>query len=45
LLWAFRSRPQKLLYRGLLMLLTAGAGYPLMGAYALAAVLLMGVFT
>ncbi len=45
LLWAFRSLPQKLPYRGLLMLLTAIAGYPLMGAYALAAVLLMGVFT
>lgn len=44
LLWAFRSLPHTI-YKGILILLTAAIGYPLMGVYALAAALLMGVFT
>ena len=43
LLWAFRKLPEKLWVRAAFMVLTVLAGYPLMGAWALAAVVLMGV--
>ena len=43
LLWAFRALPARL--RIVWVVLTAAVGYPLLGAYALAAVLLMGIWT
>ena len=43
MLWAFRALPQKL--RIGWVVLTAAVGYPLFGAYVLAAVVLMGVWT
>ena len=43
LLWAFRKLPQKLWLRAAFIFLVALVGYPLMGVYALAAVVLMGV--
>lgn len=45
LLWAFRSLPDKLLLRLLYVVIVTAVGYPLMGAYALVAVLLMGIWT
>ena len=43
LLWAFRLLPEKLWVRAAFILLVALVGYPLMGVYALATVVLMGV--
>ena len=43
LLWAFRQLPEKLWVRAAFILLVALVGYPLMGIYALATVVLMGV--
>ena len=43
LLWAFRSLPENRWLRAGFVVLTVLAGYPLMGTYALAAALLMGV--
>ena len=43
LLWAFRRLPEKLWMRAAFIVLVALVGYPLMGTYALATVLLMGV--
>ena len=43
MLWAFRALPEKL--RIGWVILAAAVGYPLMGAYALATVLLMGIWT
>ena len=45
LLWAFRKLPEKLWMRIGYIVLVAVAGYPLMGVYALAAILLMAVLT
>ena len=45
LLWAFRKLPEKLWLKTIFMVLTALAGYPLMGVYALATVVLMGIMT
>ena len=45
LLWAYRKLPNKLWIRLLFLLLTVAIGYPLLGAYALAAVLLMGIWS
>ena len=45
LLWAFRKLPEKLWLRFGFIVLTTLAGYPLMGVYALAATLLMSVWT
>ena len=45
LLWAFRKLPEKLWLRAAFVVLVTLAGYPLMGAYALAAVLLMGIWS
>ena len=45
LLWAYRSLPARGWLRTLLLLLVVAVGYPLMGVYALAAALLMGVFS
>ena len=45
LLWAFRKLPTTLWLRIGFIILTVLACYPLMGVYALAAVLLMGVMT
>ena len=45
LLWAFRSLPDKLWLRLSFLFMVAAIGYPLMGAYALAALLLMGIWT
>ena len=44
LLWGFRTISNKWLYRGLFMVATCGAGYPLAGIYGLAATLLMGLW-
>lgn len=44
MLWAFRSLPNSWL-RMVCILLAAAIGYPLIGVYALAAVLLMGIWT
>ena len=41
LLWAFRKLPEKLWLRAAFIVLTTLIGYPLMGVYALAAILLM----
>ena len=43
LLWAFRLLPEKLWVRAAFILLVALVGYPLMGVYASATVVLMGV--
>lgn len=43
LLWAFQKLPEKLWLRAAFVALVAIAGYPLMGIYALATVVLMGV--
>ena len=43
LLWAFRQLPDKLWVRAAFILLVALVGYPLMGVYALATIVLMGV--
>ncbi len=43
LFWAFRKLPEKLWLRAIFILLVALIGYPLMGVYALAAVVLMGL--
>ena len=45
LLWAFRKLPSRLWIRLLFLVGVTAVGYPLMGAYALAAVLLMGIWT
>lgn len=45
LLWLFRILPHTVWLRIGFVVLTAAIGYPLMGAYALATVLLMGVWT
>ena len=45
LLWAFRALPQKLWLRIGWVVLAAVIGYPLFGVYALAAVVLMAVWT
>ena len=45
LLWCFRSLPAHYYLRTLFILVTAVAGYPLMGIYGLAAVLLMAVWS
>ena len=45
LLWAYRKLPEKLWLRIAFIVLVAVVGYPLMGVYALAAVVLMGVIT
>lgn len=45
LLWCFRSLTAHYYLRTLLILVTAVAGYPLMGIYGLAAVLLMAVWS
>lgn len=44
LLWAFRSLPENKWLRAAFIVLTTLVGYPLMGVYALAAVVLMAVF-
>ncbi len=44
LLWAYRALSAHRLWRRLLLVVTAVAGYPLIGTYALAAVLLMGLW-
>lgn len=43
LLWVFRKLPDRLWIRGTFIVVVVLAGYPLMGTYALAAALLMGV--
>ena len=43
LLWAFRSLPENKWMRGAFIVLTTLVGYPLMGVYALAAVVLMAI--
>ena len=45
LLWTFRRLPEKLWWRIAFIVLVALAGYPLMGAYALATVVVMAVWT
>lgn len=45
LLWVYRKLPNKLWIRLQFLLLTVAIGYPLLGAYALAAVLLMGIWS
>ena len=45
LLWAYRKLPTKLWLQLLFMLIVTVVGYPLMGAYALFAVLLMGLWS
>jgi hypothetical protein len=45
LLWLFRILPHNLWLRIGFIVLTAAIGYPLMGAYALTTVLLMGIWT
>lgn len=44
LLWAFRKLPQKLWQRIAWIILAAAIAYPLLGAYGLAAILLMAVW-
>ena len=44
LLWAFRVLPQKLWLRIAYIIAAAALGYPLLGFYGLAAVLLMGIW-
>jgi len=43
MLWAFRKVPEKLWMRLVFIVLATFVGYPLLGAYALAAIVLMGV--
>ena len=45
LLWAFRKLPQQSWIRIIYIVAVVMAGYPLMGVYALAAALLMGIWT
>ena len=45
LLWAFRRIPDKYGLRAVSIFLTCALGYPLMGIYALAAALLMGLWS
>lgn len=45
ILWAFRALPDKLWIRIILIVLAVVIGYPLFGIYALAAVLLMAIWT
>ena len=45
LLWAFRKLPEKLWLKAGFIVLTAVAGYPLMGVYALATAVVMGIMT
>jgi hypothetical protein len=45
MLWAFRSLPQKVWIRSAWILLVTAIGYPLFGIYALAAVVLMAIWT
>ena len=45
MLWAFRVLPGKLWLRIMAIVVAAAVGYPLFGTYALAAVVLMGVWT
>ena len=45
LLWAFRSLPSKWNLRALFILLVVLVGYPLFGIYALAAAVVMGIWT
>ena len=45
LLWAFRSLPEKIWMRTAFIVAVALVGYPLMGVYALATVMLMAVMT
>ena len=45
LLWAFRSLPEKMWMRTAFIVAVALVGYPLMGVYALATVMLMAVMT
>lgn len=45
MLWAFRALPQTLWVRLVAIVVAVVVGYPLMGVYALAAVLLMGIWT
>ena len=43
LLWAFRKLPEKLWMKAACIAVTVAAGYPLMGVYALATAVLMGL--
>ena len=45
MLWAFRVLPRKLWIRAVYVFVATAIGYPLLGIYVLAAVLLMGVWT
>ena len=45
LLWVFRRLPDKLWLRLAFLFVATAVGYPLMGVYALAAVILMGIWT
>ena len=45
LLWAFRALPRKLWLRIIFLLVATTIGYPLLGIYALAAILLMSIWT
>ena len=45
LLWAFRSLPSRWGLRPIFIILTCLAGYPLLGIYALAAAVVMGIWT
>lgn len=45
LLWGFRCIPAKWYVRAIYIFVTCALGYPLMGIYALAAALLMGIWT
>ena len=45
LLWGFRLLPWYFSFRGLVMMLIGALGYPFLGIYGLAAVLLMGIWS
>ena len=45
MLWAFRALPQNLRVRIIAVIVATIVGYPLLGFYALAAILLMGIWT
>ena len=45
MLWAFRVLPKKLWIRLVYIIVATAIGYPLLGIYALAAILLMGIWT
>ena len=45
MLWVFRTLPQKLWVRIGAIVVAAAVGYPLLGIYALATVMLMGIWT